>query len=152
MSVQVGISIGSIPVQRFNISVRENGSTTPAYLCTGSRPTWVLDLLSNGASVSLSTLTFQAGRHFSDRVNAKVVLGSSTKRLKAAALAWALISMVNPYIENGLLWVENPNDPDIKRLCSEILGVGAGLNLLASCGVAPESSHPWRLKNPPSIG
>ena len=41
----------------------------------------------------------------------------------------------NPHVSNDLLWVENPNDKDIKRLCSEILGVGAALELLISSGV-----------------
>ncbi len=43
--------------------------------------------------------------------------------------------MVSPYFENKLLWVEDPEDQDIKRLCSEILGVGAGLQLLVQNGV-----------------
>jgi len=85
--------------------------------------------------MSLASLIFQSGRHFSDRLNASVIQGSSSKRQRAAALAWAITSMINPKVENGCLWVENPNDQDVKRLCSEILGVGGALLLLTSSGV-----------------
>ncbi|HZV89177.1 MAG TPA: hypothetical protein VFF95_16625 [Candidatus Binatus sp.] len=135
MATQVSISMSSIPTQQFLISARENASSQQNYRCAGSQPKWVANLLSGGAGMSLATLIFQAGRHFSDRLNTSVMAGSSSKRQKAAALAWAITSMINPYVENGRLWVENPNDQDIKRLCSEILGVGAGLALLSACHV-----------------
>jgi len=134
LSPLIGIST-NITAQRFRISVRENASDKLGYACPGKAPTWVANLLSKGASLSLPSLIFEAGKHFSNRINTNVITGSSTKREKAAALAWAIISMVNPYIEGTQLWVENPGDPDVSRLCSEILGVGAALELLVSSRV-----------------
>jgi len=43
--------------------------------------------------------------------------------------------MVKPTVRQKLLWVEAPGDGDIKRLCSELLGVGAGLHLLTAAKV-----------------
>ena len=123
------------PLLRFKVSARENASGKATYPCTGATPDWVSKLLTKGAKLSLPSLVFQAGRHFSDRLNADVFAGTSTKREKAAALAWVIIAMVNPFVENELLWVENPKDQDISRLCSEILGVGGALELLISAGV-----------------
>ena len=93
-----------IAAQRFNISVRENASRETKYSCPGERPAWDSKLLSQGASLSLPSLIFQAGQHFSKRINPSVIMGSSTKREKASGLAWALISMINPYIEDDLLY------------------------------------------------
>lgn len=127
--------MSSVPAQPFLVSARENASDKTDYACTGKRPTWINNMLAKGHEVDLPTLIFQAGRHFADRVNSSVLTGSSTKREKAAALAWALISMIDPFIKNNRLWVSNPNDQDSKRLCSQILGVGAGLELLTALNV-----------------
>src|ERR1035438_4920107 len=42
--------------------------------------------------------------------------------------------MVVPYVSNDQLFVVDPNDADIKRLCSEVLGVGMALEFLRSRG------------------
>ena len=134
MPSKIAIAANAPPL-RFKVSARENASDKASYPCTETPPNWVSALLAKPAKMSLPSLVFQAGRHFSDRLNANVFTGTSTRREKAAALAWVIIAMVNPYVENELLWVENPKDQDISRLCSEILGVGGALELLISAGV-----------------
>ena len=43
--------------------------------------------------------------------------------------------MASPYVANNQLFVVDHNDADIKRLCSEVLGVGMALELLRSRGI-----------------
>src|SRR5690606_37022131 len=69
---------------------------------------------------------------FSDRVNRGIFNSDLTQRQAAAAIAWMLISMVRPEVTDEQLFVRDPRDADIKRLCSEILGVGAALEVLRS--------------------
>jgi hypothetical protein len=45
-------------------------------------------------------------------------------------MAWTIISLISPRVITGQLVVEDPLDGDIKRLCSEILGVGMSLEIL----------------------
>jgi hypothetical protein len=85
--------------------------------------------------MSLTSLSVQAGRHFSDRVNVDVFSSATTRRQVASTIAWTLISMVRPSVEQDRLFVVDPRDSDIKRLCSEILGVGAALEVLSRCRV-----------------
>ena len=86
-------------------------------------------LLAEPGKTSLPSLVFQVVGDLPHRLNAECFYWTSTRREKAAALAWVIIAMVNPYVENELLWVENPKDQDILCLCSEILGVGGALEL-----------------------
>ena len=51
------------------------------------------------------------------------------------AIAWTIVSMASPYVENNRLFVADPMDSDVKRLCSEVLGVGVALELLRSQGI-----------------
>jgi hypothetical protein len=85
--------------------------------------------------MTLGSLLFQSGLHFARKLNPIVVTGSATERQKAMGLAWAIFSMVSPYIQNDQLWVKNVGDLDVKRLCSEVLGVGAALQTLVQCEV-----------------
>lgn len=135
MSNLVGISLDTIPNAAFSVNVKEYHSRIPARRCPIPSPQWVKDLVKNGVDMPLRSLVAQSGLHFSRRVNPTIFTGSSNQRQRATALAWGIISMVNPYVENNSLWVEDPGDQDIKRLCSEILGVGAGLELLVQNGI-----------------
>jgi len=85
--------------------------------------------------LQLVDILVQAGRHFSDRVNPDAFTAGSTRRQLATAMAWTIISLVAPAVISGQLVVEDPMDGDIKRLCSEILGVGMSLEVLRKKGV-----------------
>jgi len=50
-------------------------------------------------------------------------------------MAWTIVSLIAPTVTSGQLVVEDPLDGDIKRLCSEILGVGMSLEALRKTGV-----------------
>lgn len=117
----------------FQVSVQEYPLNDPSRRCPKS-PKWVTDLVKNGQSMSLSSLIVQAGRHFSDTLNMEVSDGSATRRQLATTLAWTIIAMVRPTESNNRLVVLDPEDSDIKRLCSEILAVGAALELVRSQG------------------
>lgn len=117
------------------MSVQEYPSKLANRRCPGNAPGWVIDAVDNGLEMCLGSLLFQSGLHFARKLNPSVMTGSATKRQKAMALAWAIFSMVSPYIKNDQLWVKNVDDLDVKRLCSEILGVGAALQMLVQCEV-----------------
>ena len=80
--------------------------------------------------MQLADVLVQAGRHFADRVNQDAFAPGSTGRQLATAMAWTIISLISPTVTSGRLVVEDPIDGDIKRLCSEILGVGMSLEAL----------------------
>jgi hypothetical protein len=50
-------------------------------------------------------------------------------------MAWTIISLIAPTVTSGQLGVEDPLDGNIKRLCSEVLGVGMSLEALRKIGV-----------------
>lgn len=75
-----------------------------------------------------------AGSHFID-INQNAFSGGANSGELAAALAWAIISMIKPSVKNDLLIIGGSKDADTSRLCSEIFGVGAGLHLLSAAGV-----------------
>jgi hypothetical protein len=134
----VCISLASISNQGFHVRVRETKANKkyPDRLCpAGAAPAWVKGLLKNGQKLSLPPLIDHAGSHFVDCINQSAFATGSTRQLEATALAWAIISMVRPTVRQKQLWVEDPGDGDIKRLCSELLGVGAGLHLLTAAKV-----------------
>jgi hypothetical protein len=83
----------------------------------------------------MKDIVLQAGRHFSDAVNREIFGPSTTRRQAAMAIAWTIVSMASPYVQGNRLFVEDLLDPDIKRLCSEVFGVGLALELLRSQGV-----------------
>lgn len=134
----VCITLASISNQAFHVRVRETRANKkyPGRLCpAGAAPSWVKGLLKNGQILSLPPLIDHAGSHFVDCINQSAFTTGSTRQIEATALAWAIISMVKPTVRQKQLWVEDPGDGDIKRLCSELLGVGAGLHLLTAAKV-----------------
>jgi hypothetical protein len=80
--------------------------------------------------MQLADVLVQAGRHFADRVNPDAFARGFTTRQVATAMAWTIISLISPTVASNQLLVEDPVDGDIKRLCSEILGVGMSLEVL----------------------
>ncbi|WP_437964513.1 hypothetical protein WMF04_33115 [Sorangium sp. So ce260] len=100
-----------------------------------TNPQWLLDLCNNGTELDLNAVILQAGRHFADSLVPDVIPGSGSVRQKAGQLAEMLIAMVRPRVVGKRLWVKPPKDQDIQRLCSELLGVGAGIELLNSSNV-----------------
>jgi hypothetical protein len=129
------INLSAVPGQMFHVQVREYKPTkkNASRRCpTGQTPPWLPTLCDKGKTLSLPPLVDHAGAHFVDSVNQAAFSGGATRQQEAAALAWALISMIKPSVKQGKLWVQDPEDSDIKRLCSEILGVGAGLHLLTA--------------------
>lgn len=122
------INVSNIPEDPFSVIVRQGASKQ----CTGKDPDWVTDLENDGISLSLQDVMMQAGRHFADRINPETFVGCS-RRQAAMALCWAIASITNPSVAGELLVVEDPGDPDVKRLCSEIFGVGLGLEVLRVC-------------------
>jgi hypothetical protein len=127
------IDLATVPGQTFIATVQEYDSRIPVRRCpTGATPLWVPLLVKNGQVLSLPTLVDHAASHFVDSVNRAIFTSGGLVEKEASALAWALISMLKPTIKQNQLWVEDPKDKDIKRLCSEILGVGAALHLLSA--------------------
>jgi hypothetical protein len=135
VSSSVNISLATIPNDSFTVSVQEYQSKFATRRCPGLSPEWVIDAVDDGLEMTLGSLLFQSGLHFARKLNPTVVTGSATERQKAMGLAWAIFSMVSPYIHDDQLWVKNVGDLDVKRLCSEVLGVGAALQTLVQCGV-----------------
>jgi hypothetical protein len=135
----VCITLAVVPDQDFHVRVREPKANKkyPDRLCpAGSTPAWVKRLVKRGQDLSLPPLIDHAGSHFLDCITDSALKAGSTPQIEAAtALAWAIISMVKPTVRQKQLWVEDPGDGDIKRLCSELLGVGAGLHLLTAAKV-----------------
>jgi hypothetical protein len=83
----------------------------------------------------MKDIVLQAGRHFSDSVNRSIFAPGASRRQAATTIAWTIVSMAAPYVDNNQLFVVDPMDSDIKRLSSEVLGVGVALEFLRSCGV-----------------
>lgn len=124
------INVNNIPEESFKLTVRQATERN----CKGASPDWVTDATTKGVNVFLDDVMMQAGRHFADRINGNTVTGG-TPRKNAMAVAWTIGSMVRPYVTGSRLKVEDPGDPDVKRLCSEIYGVGLGLEMLRACRV-----------------
>jgi len=131
----ITIDTALIPSPSFSPIVRKNNTSIPVRRCPGVDPPWLTSLLNPGCSLQLVDILVQAGRHFSDRVNPDAFTAGSTRRQLATAMAWTIISLVAPAVISGQLVVEDPMDGDIKRLCSEILGVGMSLEVLRKKGV-----------------
>jgi hypothetical protein len=100
------------------------------------RPQWVQDLKDHGTTLSLKEIWRQAGRHFADSLDPNVVGFNGSSRQLATETAWRLVSMLQPTVDaqTNLLQLTKPNDPDIRRLGMEILGVGGSLELLRRVG------------------
>ena len=128
MPIQINLS--SVPSQVFEAIVRKSSPQS----CKTKNPKWVSDAISNNVQLTLQNVLIQAGRHFSDRVNPATFVGAKGRQA-ATALAWTICGMVAPSVLSKRLVVEDPRDPDVKRLCSEIFGVGLGLEVLRKCGV-----------------
>jgi hypothetical protein len=92
------------------------------------------DLRANGTTLSLDAVWRQAGRHFGDSLEPVVLGFNGTSRQLATETAWRLVSMLRPVVTGRQLALVKPNDQDIQRLSGEILGVGAGLELLRRIG------------------
>jgi hypothetical protein len=124
------VALRGIPQQVFEVKVKEYAPRTKMTKCPTPTPSWVANLIKNGTNLNLESVVIQAGRHFSDSLNMMVFDGSATRRQEATKLAWHLISMLSPSILNNKLIVIKLVDQDIKRLTSELIGVGASLELL----------------------
>jgi hypothetical protein len=120
-----------IPSATFSPIVRKNITNRPLRRCPVPDPDWLTSLLTPGScSMQLADVLVQAGRHFADRVNPDAFAPGFTTRQVATAMAWTIISLISPKVASNQLVVEDPMDGDIKRLCSEILGVGMSLEVL----------------------
>lgn len=124
------MSLSSVPSQPFEVTVKTWAPTK--YSGCPSPPQWLKDLVKDGATLQLGAVLIQAGRHFADALNPEVLPGTGSRRQKATQLAWYLIATMNPTVVGNRLVVERPGDTDIQRIASEVLGVGAGLELLRS--------------------
>lgn len=131
----VTVDTSSIPAESFNVIARKNATNRIARRCPVSDPNWLTSLLAGGCALQLEDVVLQAGRHFSDRVNRQIFSSSSSRRQAATAIAWTILSLVAPSVTNSQLFVSDPLDGDIKRLCSEVLGVGMALEILRKRGV-----------------
>ena len=134
---RIYIDLTSIPKRSFQVQVREykpKKKNDKRRCPVGQTPLWVKNLCKNGQRLSLPPLIDHAGSHFLDSRKSKALRGGTTRQRKAAR-TWSLISMLEPSVKNGKLWVKKIKDSDIKRLCSEIFAVGAGLHLLTAVKV-----------------
>ena len=120
----------AMPKRDFRISVKQYAPRSLMTKCPGTPPIWVTNLVSGGSNMSLAGVMVQAGRHFADSLNMEVFSGNATRRQEATKLAWMLVAMIRPELNEEFLEINDPGDGDIKRLASEILGVGAALELL----------------------
>jgi hypothetical protein len=129
------INTSFIPPETFNIWTRKNATNVDDRKCPVPDPVWLKGLVATGWQLQMNDIVIQAGRHFSDKVNMNAFGPNTTRRQAATAIAWTIISMVSPYVDGNQLFVVDPNDSDIKRLCSEVFGVGMALELLRSVGI-----------------
>jgi len=125
----IRINLKSVPAEAFTAFVRKS---TPQ--SCRLNPKWVEDAVKKGVRLTLQNVLIQAGRHFNDRVNPATFVGAKGRQA-ATALAWTICGMIEPFVSSNRLLVEDPRDPDVKRLCSEIFGVGLALEVLRKCGV-----------------
>lgn len=96
-------------------------------------PQWLKTLLKDGSKLDFHSLIRQCGRHFELSIRRDVYLDNKqlTRRQRAVELAWYIVSMLEPAIDPvQTLTFQKISDPDIRRIASEILGVGAGIQLL----------------------
>jgi hypothetical protein len=126
----VTIDTSLIPSPMFSPIVRKNITSRPVRRCPVADPSWLTTLLNTGLNMQLADVLVQAGRHFADSLNPDAFAPGATNRQRATAMAWTIISLISPTVASGELVVEDPIDGDIKRLCSEILGVGMSLEVL----------------------
>ena len=131
----ITVNTSLIPPETFKISARKNATTKAGRKCPVPDPQWLTDLIATGCELQMQDLVVQAGRHFADGVNRNIFGPATTRRQAATAIAWTVVSMAFPSVLNDQLVVVDPIDSDIKRLCSEVLGVGFALELLRSRGV-----------------
>jgi len=129
------IALIGVPTDRFVATVREYQPRSLVSECPGVCPGWVDKLVASGCTMDFERLVIQAGRHFADSLNLAVVPNSTTRRQDATRLAWVLLAMLQPTVANRRLEVVEIPDSDIARLTSEIIGVGACLELLRSSGI-----------------
>lgn len=126
----------TIPQQSFSVKATRSSTDKPAWMCPAPEPKWIGELLKAERKLQFEDVVLQAGRHFSDKVNLKISSPGTTKRQLATGIAWAILSMIRPYVKQDRLYVIDPIDKDVKRLCSEVLGVGVALEFLTRhCGV-----------------
>jgi hypothetical protein len=126
----VTIDTSFIPSTPFKVLARKNATNVFSRKCPVPDPPWLTNLLASEFVLQLENVLVQAGRHFSDKVNGDIFGPCTTNRQAATAIAWTIISLVQPSVSAGRLLVHDPLDSDIKRLCSEIIGVGMALELV----------------------
>src|SRR5271165_6526673 len=126
----ITIDTSRIPSDGFSLAVRKNGTNRAARRCPTPDPSWLTTAIEKGCQLQLENVVLQAGRHFTDRVNPDAFSAGTTRRQASTAIAWTIISLIAPEVSGSQLVVEDPMDGDIKRLCSEILGVGMTLEVL----------------------
>jgi len=132
----ISITLSTVPSQSFLVRVQEYKpmKRNADRRCPGPTPAWVQNICKNGLTLSLPQVIDHAGSHFIDINQDAFSAGANSGEL-AAALAWAIISMIKPLVKNNLLIIGGSKDSDTNRLCSEIFGVGAGLHLLSAASV-----------------
>lgn len=133
----VTVDTSSIPAASFGVFARKNRTNISDRRCPVSDPDWLTRLLdiNIGCTLQLEDVVMQAGRHFSDRVNRNIFASNPSKRQAATAIAWTIISMASPIVDSDQLFVSDPGDEDMTRLCAEVLGVGLALEILRKCAV-----------------
>ena len=62
--------------------------------------------------MSLAGVMVQAGRHFADSLNMEVFSGNATRRQEATKLAWMLVAMIRPELNEEFLEINDPGDGD----------------------------------------
>ena len=124
-------SLHGVPQLRFHAQVKPYLSK--ASRCA-SQPPWLVKAIADGVDLSLDRVLLQAGRHFRDAFDLSII-SDGTKRQRAAMdLAWMVISMLRPDVQSGTLVVRPHEDSDMRRWAAEILGIGAGLEMLRVAG------------------
>ena len=139
------VSLKSVPAGRFDVSVSlfkpgkarkgKNGKMgIQKTACPGAVPAWVTTLKNNGGQLDLLGIFTQAGRHFDRKMNPAKLGVSSGRRQFANEMAWYLASVLEPTVAAGQLVLSRPDDKDLQSLAMELMGVGAGLELLRKHG------------------
>jgi hypothetical protein len=126
----------TIPQQSFRVKATRSSTDEAAWKCPAPEPKWITELLMAERRLEFEDIALQAGRHFSDKVNLEITSPGTTQRQLATGIAWAILSMIRPCVKQDRLCVIDPLDKDVKRLCSEVLGVGVALEFLRRhCGI-----------------
>lgn len=91
-------------------------------------------------NLSFENVILSAGIQFANSLNRTLLRRNQTARQRAADIAWAIISCSKPRLIGSGLIFEHVPDQDIIKLVSELVSVGAGIELMCEAKVIRSNS------------